>query len=78
MPSTGGEEEVVGSDSDSECGEEGTGANVSAAIGHSNSIEASLWSLDMLTSSSMETSVYETEVRRFYLYSPKPLPMEYI
>ena len=72
-PSTGVEEDTVGSDSDSEGGDEGTGAGVPAGVGHSNSIEASLWSLDMLTSSSLETSVYETEVSR----SPKQLPMEW-
>ena len=63
-PSAGVEEDIVGSDSDSEGGDEGTVAGVPAGAGHSNSIEASLWSLDMMTSSTMETSVYETEVRK--------------
>ena len=51
-------DEDPGSDSDSECGE-----NSGPPLETVNSMEASLWSLDLSASSSMETSVYtETEV----------------
>ncbi len=57
------EEEDVGSDSDSECGDgsvQGMGGSGTGQV--SGSLEASLWSLDISATSSMETSVYETEV----------------
>ena len=59
-PSGSGEKEDVGSDSDSDYG--GGGGGMSGGAYHNESIEASMWSLDVSATSSLETSVCETEV----------------
>ena len=61
MPPGDEEDKNVGSDSDSECGDVMGGRQMPPSFMYS-SLEASLWSLDMSATSSMETSVYETEV----------------
>lgn len=69
MPS---EEETVGSDSDSERGEDGRvgGGSISPnVLLQSNSMEVSLWSLDVSMPSGMESSVYDTEVRTGNTYN---------
>ena len=57
----------MGSESDSDVGEEWRGGGVTSmfpgGILHTNSMEVSLWSLDISMPSGMETSVYETEVK---------------
>ena len=59
--------EDVGSESDSESGEVMVGGQHPQGIQYSGSMEASLWSLDMSASSGLETSVFETEVRRIII-----------
>ena len=59
----GGEGEEVGSGSDSEAeGEVRRSVAPSVLLQSSNSLEMSLWSLDISVPSGMEMSVYETEV----------------
>ena len=59
-PSGGGEGEDVGSDSDSDYG--GGGGGMGGGTYHNESMEASMWSLDVSATSNLETSACETEV----------------
>ena len=63
-PSGSGEGEDVGSDSDSDYGGPmgGGGGGVGGGAYHNESLEASMWSLDVSATSSLETSACETEV----------------
>lgn len=57
----------MGSDSDSDYGGAmgGGGGGVGGGAYHNESIEASMWSLDVSATSSLETSACETEVRLY-------------
>lgn len=59
--STKGDEKEEGSGSDSEGEEEGKGGLPSGAH-MQNSLEMSVWSLDVSLPSGVESSIYETEV----------------